>query len=148
MRVYCSNHLKEVPAALEPFFQGNRTVTHIHTSDGILLVDNNKIYRLLEKKAAAAPVKKTMIGVFPATLKSEPYERTECYQIPPHSTQEVFIHKVYKLSPESVVDYIFAMKEQGGELIENYFSVPEGMDINRADVKADVLKWFGGVGPP
>jgi hypothetical protein len=140
MRVYCSNHLKEVPAALEPFFLCNRTVTHIHTSDGMLQVDNNKIYRF----KAPPPVKKTMIGVFPATLKSEPYERTECYQIPPHSTQEVFIHKVYKLSPKSVVEYIFVMKQLGGELIENYFSVPEGMDINRADVKGEIL---GGLRP-
>lgn len=137
MRIYCSNHLKDVPEKLESLFHANRTVTHINTNDGVLFLNNNKIYRLMESKT---PVKKTMIGVFPATIKSEPYDTTkECFQVPPHSTQEVFIHKVYKSSPESEVEYIF-VKKQSGELVENYFSVQDGTDINRADVKADVLR--------
>ena len=138
MRIYCSNYLAGVPEKIEPFFVTNRIVTHLISEDDKFLVNDNKLYRLLETKT---PLKKTMIGVFPATLKSEPYDTKVCYQIPPNSKQDVFVYKVYKLSPQSDVEYIFVFKQNSDVLIENYFSVPDGAaPINRADI-LKLLSW-------
>ena len=138
MRVYCSSttHLNGVPEKIKPFFVIDRAIIHILTKDDVLLLEDNNIYRV---KESAKPIKKTMIGVFTVSLKEEVI-KTLCYQILPKSKQETTLHKVFKLSLQSVLEWIFVYKQN--KLLENYFSLPEGIDINDASVKAELLQFL------
>ena len=138
MQVYCSSttHLNGVPEKIKPFFVIDRSVIHILFQDGALLLEDNNIYRV---KESVKPIKKTMIGVFSVSLKDEP-TKTLCYQVPPKSKQETTLHKVFKLSLQSVLEWIFVYKQD--KLLENYFSLPEGIDINEPAVKAELLQFL------
>lgn len=138
MRVYCSSttHLNGVPEKIKPFFVIDRAIIHILTKDDVLLLEDNNIYRLSE---SAKPIKKTMIGVFTVSLKEE-LIKTLCYQILPKSKQETTLQKVFKLSLQSILEWIFVYKQN--KLLENYFSLPEGIDINDASVKAELLQFL------
>jgi len=138
MRVYCSSttHLNGVPEKIKPFFIIDRSVIHILSQDGALLLEDNNIYRV---KESVKPIKKTMIGVFSVALKEEVI-KTFCHQVPPKSKQETTLHKVFKLSLQSVLEWIFVYKQD--KLPENYFSLPEGTDINDANVKAELLQFL------
>ena len=153
MRVYTSTSIKndamqnKLINKLEPYFYESRTKSHIVTRDGLLQMVNNRLYRLGSSNSndssnsSNSSNKKTIIGVFPITIKDEPSLGEECYQIPPASEQKVFIHRVYKLSDESAVEWIFVYNNNN-VLQEYYFSLPDGTDINQPDVKADILTFL------
>jgi hypothetical protein len=145
MRIYGSANTnfikKNNQAKLEPYFYQIRNINYIHTSDGLLQIENNRIYRI---RVNNAPVIKTMIGAFPITVNKTEYTREgECYQVHPNSRHEFLIHKVYKASPTNLVEWICVYRENN--LLDNYFSLPEGTDINSPDVKADLLFFLGGL---
>jgi hypothetical protein len=129
---------KNIQSKLEPYFHEVRCVNNLWTADGLLCVENNKIYRVRIKNV---PVIKTMIGAFPITINNSEYiKECECYQVHPHSRQEFLTHKVYKVSPSNLVEWVFVYCEN--VLQDNYFSLPDGSDINSPGVKADLLFFF------
>ena len=145
MRIYGNANTnfikKNNQAKLEPYFYQIRNINNIYTSDGLLQIENNRIYRI---RVNNVPVIKTMIGAFPINVNKTEYIREgECYQVHPNSRQEFLIHKVYKVSPNNLVEWIFVYHENN--LQDNYFSLPEGTDINSPSVKADLLFFLGGL---
>ena len=99
-------------------------------------VENNRIYYIRQIKAREKI--KTLLGAFPITIdKTEYIKEEECYQIPPKCRNEFLRHKVYKNSPTSLVEWIFVY--EGEQLRENYFYLPNNLDINEPSIKADLL---------
>jgi hypothetical protein len=153
MRIYTtSNALKKNTSSIsnidkmEPYFCENRLVQHLITKDGTLLLENNKLYRMHKDPR---PAKNTLLGVYPVTISYDLIKGEECFQIPPQSTIEKLTYKVYKVSPESVGEWIFVY-DNSNSMKEQYFSVPDGIDIHRADVIRGLnpLRPLRGLPPP
>jgi len=123
MRVYIHNNKNDAAPNLEPYFHTICTISNKTTGD-VLLLENNRIYRM--KSASKNSEIKTILGIYPVTIKGEPVKGEECYQIPPQSREEILTHKVYK---KDLVEWIFVYNDEN-VLLENYFSLPEGTDIN------------------
>ena len=146
MRIYIHNNANKSNNkvnSLELYFHTIRTVNTIvnnKSNDDILLLENNRLYRM--KPASKKSDIKTILGIYPVTLKGEPVKGEECYQIPPQSRQEILRHKVYKINTKSLVEWIFVYNSEN-VLVDNYFSLPEGLDMNRPDIKADILSLRG-----
>ena len=110
MRIYTSSSALKKNTSIsnidkmEPYFCENRLVQHLITKDGTLLIENNKLYRMHKDPR---PAKNTLLGVYPVTAVHEDKKGEECFQIPPQSTIEKLTYKVYKVSPESVGEWIF-----------------------------------------
>ena len=141
MRIYIHNSRKAASLALEPYFHTIRTIYNIRykASGDLMQVENNRIYRM--KPANKKSELKTILGIFPVTIKGDVIRGEECYQISPLSRQEILKHKVYKINTKSPVEWIFVYNDNN-VLLENYFSLPEGADINNAAIKADILSLF------
>ena len=92
----------------------------------MMQIENNRIYRM--KPVNPKSDIKTILGIYPVTIKHDAIRGEECYQIPPQSKEEILTHKVYK---KGLVEWIFVYNDEN-VLLENYFSLPEGMDINNA----------------
>ena len=130
---------------LEPYYVETRHINYIWTSDKtstttdcseLYQVENNRIYYIRQIKAREKI--KTLLGAFPITIdKTEYIKEEECYQIPPKCRNEFLRHKVYKNSPTSLVEWIFVY--EGEQLRENYFYLPNNLDINEPSIKADLL---------
>jgi hypothetical protein len=134
MRVYISNsnNISKLNNLEAPYFRKVCTI-HTDSSNDKILLENNRFYRM---KRNNKPDVKTMLGIYPVTVKGDDWIKgEECYQIPPHSRQEVLHLNVYK---KGLIEWIFVYNENG-VLQENYFSLPEGTDMNKPDVKADIL---------
>ena len=144
MRVYIHKNKKDSATPLEPYFHTIRTITTIVTNDSILQMENNRIYRM--KPVNTKSDSKTILGIYPVTIKSDPIKGEECYQVPPQSKEEILKHKVYKINTKSLVEWVFVYNDEN-VLLENYFSLPEGTDINNASIKADVLQFLAVIGP-
>ena len=125
MRIYIHNNKNDIIPDFEPYFYTNRLINNKTTGD-VLLLENNRIYRM--KPANKKSDIKTILGIYPVTIKSDAIRGEECYQIPPQSKEEILTHKVYK---KGLVEWIFVYNDEN-VLLENYFSLPEGMDINNA----------------
>jgi hypothetical protein len=143
MRVYIHNNKKDKNSAnaFEPYFHTIRTIYNIcnKTTGDMMQIENNRIYRI--KPVNTKSDIKTILGIYPVTIKDDAIRGEECYQIPPQSKEEILIHKVYKINEKSLVEWIFVYNDKN-VLLENYFSLPEGLDINMPEVKADILSLF------
>lgn len=141
MRVYIHNNKKDNTTALEPYFHTIRTINTIcnKATGDVILLENNRIYRM--KPESKKSDIKTILGIYPVTIKGDSVKGEECYQIPPQSRQEILKHKVYKINTKSLVEWIFVYNDEN-VLLENYFSLPEGLDINMPEIKADVLQFL------
>ena len=98
-------------------------------------IEQNKIYfiRRINKKSV-----KTLFGAFPITIDyTEFINEGECYQVPVKYKTQRLLHKVFKRSPSSWVEWVFVYEE--AELKENYFYVPDHLDINSPAIKADLM---------
>ena len=89
MRIYILSNInvkKNTLAKLEPYLSNTRYVSYIWSMDGLLQVENEKIYQI---KIKDVPLKKTLLGAFPVTIyESEFIREEECYQIAPRSFKE------------------------------------------------------------
>ena len=129
MRIYIHNNTNKSNNkvnSLEPYFHTIRTIYNIcnKATGDIMQIENNRIYRM--KPASKKSEIKTILGIYPVTIKGEPVKGEECYQIPPQSREEILTHKVYK---KGLVEWIFVYNDEN-VLLENYFSLPDGTDIN------------------
>ena len=142
MRVYIHNNKKDNNTnELEPYFHTIRTICNIcnKATGDMMQIENNRIYRM--KPVNPKSDIKTILGIYPVTIKKDSVKGEECYQIPPQSRQEILKHKVYKINTKSLVEWIFVYNDEN-VLLENYFSLPEGLDINMPEIKADMLQFL------
>ena len=141
MRIYIlsnANLKKNILSKLEPYFHKERQICYIWSLNGLLQVENNKIYNVKIQDVLA---KKTLLGAFPATIdESEFLRKEESYQIAPRSFKEYTILKSYRLAQPSAVEWILEYKDN--ELHDNYFSLPAGEDIHSPKNKADLLQFL------
>ena len=97
MRIYVlsNNVVKKKIALLEPYLQETRQICYIWSVNGLLQIENNKIYKI---KIKDVPTKKTLLGAFPATIdESEFIRKEECYQILPIAHKEYTTLKIYRV---------------------------------------------------
>ena len=139
MRIYTNKKANNVLNKLEPFFFEVRHLSYIYSvsnSNEMYQVEHNKIYNVRVSKGKEKT--KTLLGAFPITIDYTEYiKEYECYQVPPKCRSEFLVHKIYKPSPSSLVEWVFVY--EGDYLKENYFNVPGYADINSPQVKADLL---------
>jgi len=142
MRIYILSNStvikKLLLAKLEPYFRETRHISYIWSINGLLQVENDKIYRIKIRDVAT---KKTLLGAFPATIdESEFVREQECFQVAPRSYNEYMTLKVYRFSADSHLQWIFEYKN--GELHDNYFTLPAGEDIHAPTIKAELLEFL------
>ena len=139
MRIYASTKKNTNAKIIEPFFHETRHLSYIWSPDNkeLFQVECNKIYYVKQNRKGEKM--KTLLGAFPITIDPIEYLKSddECYQIPPKSRSEFLLHKVYKPSPTSLVEWIFVY--EGENLKENYFALPAEADINEPSIKAELL---------
>jgi len=153
MRIFASinNKANNVLNKLEPFFFELRHLSYILSNNvsgsisnsisnsQMYQVEHNKIYNV--RVSQVKEKTKTLLGAFPISIDYTEYiKEYECYQVPPKCRSEFLVQKIYKPSPESLVEWVFVY--EGEILKENYFFVPGYADINSAQVKADLLWGF------
>jgi hypothetical protein len=140
MRIYILSNVnlkKNILAKLEPYLSHTKQINSIWSVDGLLQVENEKIYLMKIKDVLA---KKTLLGAFPVTIdESEFIREEECYQIAPGAYKEVMTLKTYRM-PDSALEWILEYKDD--ELHDNYFSLPAGADIQSPKNKADILQFI------
>ena len=138
MRLFFKTGKKNMTTKLEPYFCETRNLSYIWSEDGLLQVINNKIYRI---RIQDAPVINTLLGAFPVTLDPSEYIREdECYQVLPTNYPEFLTQKIYKISLDKKVEWVFEYQQD--TLRDNYFLLPEGTDIHSAEIKADLLQFM------
>jgi len=168
MRIYILSNAavkKNILAKLEPYLHNSRYISYIWSVNGLLQVENDKIYKIKIKDVMS---KKTLLGAYPVTIdESEFIREEECYQIAPRSHKEYMTIKTYKLATianatatananatpnatasanlltaSSNLEWIFEYKDD--ELHDNYFSLANGEfeDIHSPKVKTDLLKFL------
>jgi hypothetical protein len=158
MRIYILSNAavkKNILAKLEPYLHNSRYINYIWSVNGLLQIENDKIYKIKIKDVIS---KKTLLGAYPVTIdESEFIREEECYQIAPRSHKEYMTIKTYKLATNasstasasanlltasSDLEWIFEYKDD--ELHDNYFSLANGEfeDIHSPKVKADLLKFL------
>lgn len=138
MRIYILSTLKKnMLAKLEPYFVHSRYISYIWSSDGLLQIENEKIYRM---KIKDVPAKKTLLGAFPVTIdESEFIREEECYQIAPRTYKEYATLKTYRM-PQHSSALELILEYKGDDLYDNYFSCPAGTDIQ--SIKAEILQFL------
>jgi hypothetical protein len=172
MRIYILSNAavkKNILAKLEPYLHNSRYINYIWSVNGLLQIENDKIYKIKIKDVIS---KKTLLGAYPVTIdESEFIREEECYQIAPRSHKEYMTIKTYKLATNATasstasasatatstasasasanlltassnLEWIFEYKDD--ELHDNYFSLANGEfeDIHSPKVKADLLKFL------
>ena len=141
MRIYIlSNSLlkKNSLAKLEPYFQGVRHISYIWSIQGLLQVENNKIYQVRIHDVLA---RKSLLGAYPITIdESEFIREEECFQIAPRAYKEYTTLKSYRLTPSSEVEWVVEYKDD--ELHDNYFQLPKTVDIHTPKIKAELLEFL------
>lgn len=142
MRVYILSNSsvtkKSLPTKLEPYFRETRQISFIWSINGLLQVENDKIYSIKIKDVAT---KKTLLGAFPVTIdESEFLRQEECFQVAPRSYNEYTTLKAYRFAADSLLEWIFEYKN--GELHDNYFTLPAGEDIHAPKIKAELLEFL------
>ena len=143
MRIYTNKKANNVLNKLEPFFFEVRHLSCIYSisnsnsnNNEMYQVEHNKIYNV--RVSQVKEKTKTLLGAFPITIDYTEYiKEDECYQVPPKCRSEFLVQKIYKPSPESLVEWVFVY--EGETLKENYFYVPGYADINSQAIKADLL---------
>jgi hypothetical protein len=138
MRVYILSTLnvkKNMLDKLAPYLHEIQQVSYIWSIDGLLQLENDKLFRMKIKDVVA---KKTLVGAYPATIdESEFIREEEWHQIPPRSFKECLTLKSYRL-PDSSLEWILEYKDN--ELHDNYFKLPATEDIHSA--KTEVLQFL------
>jgi hypothetical protein len=126
---------KNILSKLEPYFHEMRQISYIWSVNGLLQVENDKIYQVKIKDVMS---RKTLLGAFPVTIdESEISREEECFQIAPRSYKEYTTLRSYRLASPSNLEWILEYKED--ELHDNYFTLPKNEDINSVKNKADLL---------
>jgi hypothetical protein len=141
MRIYILSNAtlkKNILNKLEPYLHSIRHICYIWSVNGLLQLEENKIYQVQIKDVQS---KKTLLGAFPVTIdESEFIRKEECFQIAPRSYEEYTMLKTYKASSTSSIELILEYKDN--ELHDNYFTLPNGEDIHSAKNKADLLHFL------
>jgi hypothetical protein len=145
MRIYIlsnANVKKNILAKLEPYLHNIRQISYIWSMNGLLQVENDKIYKIKIKDVIS---KKTLLGAYPVTIdESEFIREEECFQIAPRSYKEYTTLKSYRMesTPKEInnIEWIFEYKDD--ELHDNYFNLANGEDINSPKIKADLLQFL------
>ena len=144
MRIYILSNAtlkKNILSKLEPYLHSIRHICYIWSVNGLLQVEDNKIYRVQIKDVQS---KKTLLGAFPVTIdESEFIRKEECFQIAPRSYEEYTMLKTYRISSTastSSIEWILEYKDD--ELNDNYFTLPNGEDIHSVKNKADLLHFL------
>jgi hypothetical protein len=141
MRIYIlsnSSVKKNILAKIEPYFRELRQISYIWSVNGLLQVENNKIYQIKIKDVVAH---KSLLGAYPITIdESEFIREEECFQIAPRSYKEYTTLKSYRLTPSSQVEWIMEYKDD--ELHDNYFQLPKTVDIHAPKIKAEFLEFL------
>ena len=104
MRIYVlsNNVVKKKIALLEPYLQETRQICYIWSVNGLLQIENNKIYKI---KIKDVPTKKTLLGAFPATIdESEFIRKEECYQVLPIAHKEYTTLKIYRVKGSTLTN--------------------------------------------
>jgi hypothetical protein len=139
--------LKKNISKLEPYLHNTRYISYIWSVNGLLQVENNKVYQVQIKDV---PAKKTLLGAFPVTIdESEFLRKEECFQIAPRAYQEYTVMKIYRLNSagdnagdgnNKPLEWVLEYKDD--ELYDNYFILPNGEDIHSAKNKAELLQFL------
>ena len=153
MRIYVLSNAtlkKNILSKLEPYLHSIRHICYIWSVNGLLQVEENKIYQVQIKDVQS---KKTLLGAFPVTIdESEFIRKEECFQIAPRSYEEYTMLKTYRIASASSIasasriasassiEWILEYKDD--ELHDNYFTLPNGEDIHSAKNKADLLHFL------
>lgn len=152
MRIYILSNInvkKNTLAKLEPYLSNTRYVSYIWSMDGLLQVENEKIYQI---KIKDVPLKKTLLGAFPVTIdESEFIREEECYQIAPRSFKEYTTVKTYRM-PQHTSGLEWILEYKDNELHDNYFTLPSAQaptashtsyaDIHSPKIKAELLQFL------
>ena len=175
MRIYVLSNAtlkKNIISKLEPYLHNVRHICYIWSVNGLMQVEDDKIYQVQIKDVQS---KKTLLGAFPVTIdESDFIRKEECFQIAPRSFKEYTTLKTYRLAgtstsvadasavdasavDTSAVDASVAGTSVAGtsasliewvleykddELHDNYFTLPNGEDIHWPKNKADLLHFL------
>ena len=104
MRIHILSNavVKKKIALLEPYLRETRQICYIWSMNGLLQIENNKIYKI---KIKDVPVKKTLLGAFPATIdESEFIREEECYQVLPIAHKEYTTLKIYRIKGSALTN--------------------------------------------
>ena len=157
MRIYIVSNAtlkKNILSKLEPYLHNTRYISYIWSVNGLLQVEDNKVYRIKIKDVIS---KKTLLGAFPVTIdESEFIREEECFQIAPRSHKEYTTLKIYKADASaagtsaagtsaagtsaSSLEWVLEYKDD--ELHDNYFTLPNGEDIHSVKNKAALLHFL------
>jgi len=141
MRIYILSNInlkKNIIEKLEPYFNNLRHISYIWSVNGLLQVENNKIYKMKIKDVVS---KKTLLGAFPITIdESEFIREEECFQIAPRSYKEYTTLKSYRIQPTSNLEWILEYKDD--ELHDNYFYLPATEDLYSPKIKGEILEFL------
>ena len=157
MRIYIVSNAtlkKNILSKLEPYLHNTRYISYIWSVNGLLQVEDNKVYRIKIKDVIS---KKTLLGAFPVTIdESEFIREEECFQIAPRSHKEYTTLKIYRASESgagtsgagtsgagtstSSLEWVLEYKDD--ELHDNYFTLPNGEDIHSVKNKAALLHFL------
>jgi hypothetical protein len=146
MRIYILSNAtlkKNIINKLDPFLHNTRYISYIWSVNGLMQVEDNKVYRLKIKDVIS---KKTLLGAFPVTIdESEFIREEECFQIAPRSHKEYTTLKTYRLPAcvnvcEKPLELVLEYKDD--ELHDNYFTLPNGEDIHSVKNKAALLHFL------
>ena len=139
MKIYIlsTQHVeKNTLPKLEKYLTSTQYITYIWSIDGLMQVENHKIYNIHIKDV---PVIKTLIGAYPATIdKSEFIRENETYQIAPRNFNEYTELVAYKLKPSSQLEWVFEYKDD--VLNNNYFELPN--DVNYEVYQKEILEFL------
>ena len=147
MRIYVLSNAtlkKNIINKLEPFLYNTRYISYIWSINGLMQVEDNKVYNVQIKDVVS---KKTLLGAFPVTIdESEFTRKEECFQIAPRSYKEYTTLKTYRL-PNTCVNACerpleWILEYNNNELHDNYFTLPNGEDIHSAKNKAELLQFL------
>ena len=152
MRIYIVSNAtlkKNILSKLEPYLHNTRYISYIWSVNGLLQVEDNKVYRIKIKDVIS---KKTLLGAFPVTMDESAFIREEeCFQIAPRSHKEYTTLKIYKAGASgagtsaagtstSSLEWVLEYKDD--ELHDNYFTLPNGEDIHSVKNKAALLHFL------
>jgi hypothetical protein len=170
MRIYVLSNAtlkKNILNKLEPYLHSVRHISYIWSVNGLMQVEENKVYKVKIKDVQS---KKTLLGAFPVTIdESEFIREEECFQIAPRSFKEYTTLKTYRLAAAgtsvaastsaaasasvaastsaaasvgktSLIEWVLEYKND--ELHDNYFTLPNGEDIHWPKNKADLLHFL------
>ena len=140
MRLYTSIICNKLLAALTPYLYLERDLTYIWSTDGLLQMEGNKLYRQSIKDV---PLIKTIFGAYPVTLDASTFLNTageEEFQVVPGAKVEQIKQKMYRLSPTSLVNCVFEYNSKN-ELMDQYFSIEmNGLVVDVSNIHANPIK--------